>query len=54
MFSNKVFHSTLVLVLLTGTAMASPDEYEHEVYYERRGPMPFEILESTKNPVDDK
>ncbi len=51
MISNKIFHSTLVLVLLVGTAMASPDEYEREEYYERRGPMPFEVFDLNQDGV---
>ena len=32
------------VALLTG-AMASPNEYEPEDYYERRGPLPFEVMD---------
>ena len=51
MFNIKVFYFTLVLALLAGTAMASPDEYEREEYYERRGPMPFEVYDLNQDGV---
>ncbi len=45
MFNKTLICSAIGLSLLAGTAMASPDEYEREEYYERRGPMPFEVLD---------
>jgi Ca2+-binding EF-hand superfamily protein len=36
---------TLSLALLAGTALASPGEDERHEYYERRGPLPFEVMD---------
>jgi hypothetical protein len=36
---------TLSLVLLVGSALASPDEDERHDAYERRGPIPFEVMD---------
>lgn len=37
--------SAMVLAALTGLATASPGEYDRDDYYERRGPMPFEVMD---------
>lgn len=36
---------TLSLALVAGAALASPGEDERYEYYERRGPMPFEVMD---------
>ncbi len=43
--------ATLSAVLLTGAVIASPGEYERDEYYERRGPMPFEVLDLNRDGV---
>ena len=45
MFSKKVLISALSLALVAGVASASSDEDERREYYERRGPMPFEVID---------
>ncbi len=39
------------LAMLTGAAIASPDEDERRYQYERRGPMPFELLDLNRDGV---
>ncbi len=39
------------IALLSGSVIASPGEYEREDYYERRGPMPFELLDLDRDGV---
>ena len=51
MINRTFLISTLSLALLAGTAAASPDEYEREAYYERRGPMPFELFDLNRDGV---
>lgn len=44
--NTKTFISTAVgIALLAGAAVASPGEDERHEYYERRGPLPFEVLD---------
>ena len=45
MLKRKQIITTIAAVVLTGSVGASPGEYEHREYYERRGPMPFELLD---------
>ena len=42
---NKTLITTTGLALLVSAVIASPGEYQREAYYERRGPMPFEVLD---------
>ena len=37
--------TALLAALFAGTASASPDGDERYEYYERRGPMPFEVMD---------
>jgi hypothetical protein len=45
MLSSKNILPAVGLALLSGTALASADEHERSEYYERRGPIPFEVLD---------
>ncbi len=45
MLSHKILISALGIALAAGSAAASPGEDEREEYYERRGPMPFEVMD---------
>lgn len=45
MFIRTLTISTLAAALLAGTALGSSDEYDRDDYYERRGPMPFSVLD---------
>jgi len=45
MLTNKTLITALGLALLAGTAAASSYDAERSEYYERRGPMPFEVLD---------
>ena len=47
--STTLSLATLGAVLLTGAAIASPGEYERDEHYERRGPMPFEVLDLNRD-----
>ena len=49
MLSKKTLVSVVSVALLSGVAMASPDEYE--AYYSKRGPMPFEMLDLNSDGV---
>ncbi len=51
MIKPTLFLSTLGLALLVGAAGASPGEYERQEYYERRGPMPFELMDLNRDGV---
>jgi Ca2+-binding EF-hand superfamily protein len=51
MLNRTLIASTLSLVLFSGLAVASPDEYEREELYERRGPLPYEVLDLNKDGV---
>ena len=42
---NKYLMTLTGAALLSGTAMASSYEYEREDYYERRGPLPFQVMD---------
>lgn len=49
---SKTLIVSAALVALSGAAIASPGEYgEYEEYYERRGPMPFEVLDRNDDGV---
>ena len=51
MSSNTLSVSILGIALVTGMAVASPDEYERHEYYAQRGPMPFELVDLDKDGV---
>lgn len=48
-FVSSFSVTTLGAVLLVGAVAASPGEYERDEYYERRGPMPFELLDLNRD-----
>jgi hypothetical protein len=48
---NKTLISLGGLALMTGAAFASPDEFEREDYYEKRGPMPYEVYDLNRDGV---
>lgn len=45
MLNKTILTSAVGVALLCGTAFASSYENERNEYYERRGPMPFEVLD---------
>ena len=45
MLNKRTLITTLGAAVLATTAAASPGEYDRDDYYERRGPMPFEVLD---------
>ena len=49
MFNKKLIVTILGLSLAAGVAIASPGEYES--FYQKRGPVPFEVLDLDKNGV---
>ena len=49
MTTNKTLLTLLGFALTGSLAIASPGEYEE--YYEKRGPMPFEVLDLNKDGV---
>lgn len=51
MLNNVITASALGLALLTGTAAASPGEYEREEAYEYRGPVPYEVMDINRDGV---
>lgn len=51
MFSKTILISALGIALAAGSAAASPGEDEREEYYERRGPMPFEVMDLNRDGV---
>ncbi|MCB1774294.1 MAG: hypothetical protein KDI88_11810 [Gammaproteobacteria bacterium] len=42
---TKTLATLTGVALLTGAAIASPNEYEREDWYEQRGPLPFEVMD---------
>lgn len=51
MFTNRTLIAALGLTLLAGAAGAGAGDYERSEYYERRGPMPFEVLDLNSDGV---
>jgi len=51
MLNSKSFVPFLGLALVTAVAVASPDEHDRDEYYERRGPMPFEMVDLDRDGV---
>ena len=45
MLRKTLITMTLGTALLAAVVVASPGEFDREDYYERRGPMPFELLD---------
>ena len=43
--SSKHLLTGAIAIALSAAALASPGEYEREDYYERRGPLPFEVMD---------
>jgi hypothetical protein len=44
MFSKTMIYAALA-ALVSGSAAVQASDYERHDYYERRGPMPFEVLD---------
>lgn len=51
MLNKGITLSALSLILLAGAAVASSGENEREALYERRGPLPFEVMDLDKDGV---
>ncbi|MCG6967643.1 MAG: hypothetical protein LJE59_14160 [Chromatiaceae bacterium] len=51
MLKQRIAISTLSLVMLAGVAAASSGEDEREDAYERRGPVPFELMDRNADGV---
>lgn len=51
MLNKTILTSAVGVALLCGTAFASSYENERHEYYERRGPMPFEVLDLNRDGV---
>ncbi len=50
MWNKKTLYSALG-VLIAGSASVYASDYEREDYYERRGPMPFEVMDLNSDGV---
>jgi hypothetical protein len=48
---NQTLITLTGVALLTGAAIASPYANEREDYYERRGPLPFQVMDLDGNGV---
>ncbi len=51
MLNKMIATSALGLIVLAGAAVASSDDNERSEAYERRGPLPYEVMDLNKDGV---